>query len=79
MARRRQKQKSRVSNSRAKIVDPEAFVWCEWSTLLRSETMAPLPASLKPIHPYLNKAEEMKTADPVVSYYCAPTSYDIAD
>jgi len=33
--------------------------------------MAPFPASLKPVHPYLQKAEEMKNADPVVSYYCS--------
>ena len=32
--------------------------------------MAPPPATLKPIHPFLNKAEEMKAADPVVAYYC---------
>jgi len=36
--------------------------------------MAPAPASLKPIQPYLTKANEMKNADPVVSYYCSSPS-----
>src|SRR5579862_7309156 len=36
--------------------------------------MGPVPASLKPVQPYLNKAEEMKSADPVVSYYCIPSN-----
>ena len=40
-----------------------------------STKMAPpnVPASLKSIQPYITKAEEMKTADPVVSYYCIST------
>jgi hypothetical protein len=38
-------------------------------------SMAPVPASLKPIQQYLNKANEMKNADPVVSYYC--TSFQV--
>lgn len=34
------------------------------------QAMAPIPASLKTISPFLTKAEEMKNADPVVAYYC---------
>jgi hypothetical protein len=35
--------------------------------------MAPaVPATLKPIQPFITKADEMKVADPVVSYYCMP-------
>ena len=37
--------------------------------------MAPAPASLKPIQPYLTKANEMKSADPVVAYYCSSPSH----
>jgi vacuolar protein sorting-associated protein VTA1 len=39
--------------------------------------MGPIPASLKAIQPFLNKAEEMKTADPVVAYYCTAPSTSI--
>jgi len=44
-----------------------------WILFLSSKhtIMAPaVPASLKPVQPYITKADEMKTADPVVSYYC---------
>jgi hypothetical protein len=35
--------------------------------------MATIPDSLKPIQPFLRKSDEMKVADPVVSYYCILT------
>ncbi|PPQ82643.1 hypothetical protein CVT25_007572 [Psilocybe cyanescens] len=33
--------------------------------------LPPVPADLKPITPYLQRADELKSQDPIVSYWCA--------
>ena len=36
-----------------------------------SETLPALPAALKNVSPYVQRAEELRTKDPIMAYWCA--------
>jgi hypothetical protein len=62
--------KFRALLDQGKYVDRQLLLGKEPSHSLFEYGMAPVPASLKAIQPYIKKAEEMKNADPIVAYYC---------
>jgi hypothetical protein len=39
-----------------------------------TNTLPPLPPSLKSISPFMLRAEELRKSDPVMSYWCTPIS-----
>lgn len=37
--------------------------------------LPPVPAELKTITPYLQRAEEVKATDPIIAYWCRSSEY----